>query len=929
MIPQHESVAAALAGRYRLERPLGEGGMATVHLAHDLKHHRRVAVKVVRPEFATTLGAARFLREIEIAAALNHPHILAVHDSGEAAGFLYYVTPYVEGASLRDRLWRDPQLPLEEALQITREVADALDYAHQRGVIHRDIKPENILLHAGHAVVADFGIARAISAAGGNETRRTALTQPGMPIGTPDYMSPEQALAEPELDGRSDQYALACVLFEMLAGRPPFAGTSAEGILLRHLTVEAPRVTDLAPGVPKPVAAALARALAKAPADRFGDMAAFVAALRAPKAPVGAPPPAQLTSFIGRERETAAVQELLQSTRLLTLTGAGGSGKTRLALEVASRVGTQYPDGVAWVELAPLSNPELVPHHVADALGVRRDGIRSAGDALLEALREWDALLVLDNCEHLVEACARLAEALLRGCPRLRILATSREALGIGGERAWLVPALTLPEDGKPVTRAVAAESEAVRLFVERSQAVRPSLELIDANVAAMVQICRRLDGLPLAIELAAARARVLDPQQIAARLDDVFGLLSAGSRTAAPRQRTLRATIKWSHALLTEPERILFRRLAIFAGGFTIEAAETVAAGGTIAAADVLDLLSGLVDKSLVSLETEALEARYRMLETMRQFAREQLEQAGEAAELGRRHALFFLARAEAAESFLPVHAEGWQERLVEDIGNLRDAADWFEQDPTAVDDNLRFAAALHWFWFGLGHYREARRRIETALERSGGARTRARGRALSSLAMYFALQGERVAIGPVAEGSVAILRETAGTSVDLACALVGLGQSRLLAGDLAGAARELAEALAVARASRPRYWITYALYWQGCVAQASGDLAAARAAFDEGVALALEDGYKAPIAHLATMRGRLAVAEGDTAGALASFAIGLASLERTKNHWSTIILVEDLARIAADRADAVRAARMLGVGPIGRDPCQVLHQD
>src|SRR2546429_206082 len=350
----------------------------------------------------------------------------------------------------------------------------------------------------------------------------------------------------------------------MLAGQPPFTGPTLESVLIRHLTADVPRITDLQPDVPKPVAAALTRALAKTPADRFTEMAAFVDAIGALEPPAGAPPPAQLTSFIGRERETAAVQELLQSTRLLTLTGAGGSGKTRLALEVASRVAAQYADGVAWVELAPLSNPELVPHHAADALGVRRDGIRSAGDALLEALREWDALLVLDNCEHLVEACARLAEALLRGCPRLRILATSREALGIGGERAWLVPALTLPEDDKPVTRAVAAESEAVRLFVERSQAVRPSLELIDANVAAMVQICRRLDGLPLAIELAAARARVLDPQQIAARLDDVFGLLTSGSRTALPHHRTLRSTIEWSYALLTEQEQILFRPLAV-----------------------------------------------------------------------------------------------------------------------------------------------------------------------------------------------------------------------------------------------------------------------------------------------------------------------------------------------------------------------------
>src|SRR5207249_4615776 len=262
-----------------------------------------------------------------------------------------------------------------------------------------------------------------------------------------------------------------------------------------------------------------------------------------------------------------------------------------------------------------------------------------------------------DNCEHLVEACARLAEALLRGCPRLRVMATSREALGISGERAWLVPALALPavEAGKPVTRAVAAASEAIRLFVERTQAVRPSFELREDNVPAIAHICRRLDGLPLAIELAAARARVLDPQQIAARLDDVFGLLTSGSRTALPHHRTLRSTIEWSHALLTEQEQILFRRLAVFAGGFTLDAVEAVAEGGAISAKDVLDLLSGLVDKSLMLLETEALEARYRMLETVRQYARERLEEAGESAELWRRHAQFFLTRAEAADPFLP----------------------------------------------------------------------------------------------------------------------------------------------------------------------------------------------------------------------------------------------------------------------------------
>ena len=911
-----EHLTEALAERYRLERTLGEGGMATVHLAQDLKHHRRVAIKVVRPEFATGLGTERFMREIEIAASLNHPHILSLYDSGEAGGVLYYVMPYVEGHSLRIRLLRDRQLPLEEALQITREVADALDYAHQHKIIHRDIKPENILLQAGHAVVADFGIARLIAAAEEKEkgAKRSALTQPGEQIGTPDYMSPEQALGEMELDGRCDQYALACVLYEMLAGQPPFSGTTVESVLLRHLTVEPPPITDLAPAVPKAVAAAVARALAKSPEDRFGGMAAFVEALAAPEAPASAPPPAQLTSFIGREREAAAVQELLQGTRLLTLTGVGGSGKTRLALEVSTRLAAQYRDGVVWVELAPLANPELVPHQVADALGVRRDGIRSAGDALVEALRDRDTLLVLDNCEHVVETCARLAEALLRGCPRLRILATSREALGIGGERTWPVPPLVLPpaETGEPITRAVASQSEAIRLFVERTQAVRPSFELRDDNAAAIARVCRQLDGLPLAIELAAARARVLDPEQIAKRLDDVFGLLSSSSRTTPQRHRTLRSTIEWSHDLLTEPERILFRRLAVFAGGFTIEAAEAVAGGGL---PDVLDLLSGLIDKSLISLDTEAVETRYRMLETMRQFARERLDEAGEAAELGRRHAQFFLARAETAEPFLSNQTEGWQERLTEDLGNLRAAADWFEQDPKAIEAALRLAAALHWFWFGLGHYREARRRLESALNRSESVRTRPRGRALSSFATFLALQGEAaVAVRPVALESVEILRETAGASVDLVCALVGLGQACLLEGDIEGAARVLEEALAMARTVRPRYWITYALYWHGRVAQARGDLVAARAAFDEGVTLGLEDGYNQPIAHLATMRGRLALAEGDSGAALSWFAVALPALSRMKNHWSSIVLAEDLARIAAERGDPERAARLLG---------------
>jgi serine/threonine-protein kinase len=270
-------LTSALADRYRLERELGAGGMATVYLAEDLRHHRKVAIKVLRPELASAVGPERFLREIETTANLRHPHILPLYDSGEAEGFLFYVMPLVEGESLRDRLNREKQLPIDDALRITREVADALSYAHSRGVIHRDIKPENILLESGHAVVADFGIAKAISAAGGQ-----TLTQTGVAIGTPQYMSPEQASGESDLDGRSDLYSLACVLYEMLAGQPPFSGATAESLVRQHMTAEARSITQLRPAVPPAIADALTRALAKNPADRFSPAAHFAAALTIP-----------------------------------------------------------------------------------------------------------------------------------------------------------------------------------------------------------------------------------------------------------------------------------------------------------------------------------------------------------------------------------------------------------------------------------------------------------------------------------------------------------------------------------------------------------------------------------------------------------------------------------------------------------------------
>jgi predicted ATPase/class 3 adenylate cyclase len=348
--------------------------------------------------------------------------------------------------------------------------------------------------------------------------------------------------------------------------------------------------------------------------------------------------PRQLTSFVGREQEMAEVKRLLTATSLLTLVGAGGAGKTRLSLQVAADVLDDYRDGVWLVELAPLTDPVLVPQAVASTLGLPERASHPTVLTLEEHLRPRSLLLILDNCEHLVTACAVLAETLLRACPNLSILATSREGLGIAGETTWRIPSLSLPDVqhfsfGAPDVASALSHYESVRLFIDRALAVAPAFAVTNHNAPAVAQICQHLDGIPLAIELAAVRVKVLAPEQIAARLDDRFRLLTGGSRTALPRQQTLRALVDWSYDLLTGPERILFRRLSVFAGGWLLEASEGICAGDGVEELEVLDLLAQLVDKSLVLAEEHVGEARYGLLETLRQYGTEKLRAAGEEA--------------------------------------------------------------------------------------------------------------------------------------------------------------------------------------------------------------------------------------------------------------------------------------------------------
>ena len=384
-----------LSGQYAIQREIGAGGMALVYLAEDLKHRREVAIKVLKPELSATIGAERFLREIEIAARLSHPHILPLFDSGAAGDLLYYVMPYVAGESLRSRLARDRQLPVDDALRLTREVASAIGFAHQHGIVHRDIKPENILLADGIALVADFGIARALRSRRGNgDGPDTTLTAVGLALGTPAYMSPEQFTAD-EVDARSDIYSLGCVLFEMLAGQPPFTGSSLEALLRMHLASEPRSLSELRPTVSLTVARIVARALAKDPANRFATAASFAEAIATAVSggivtPSGADVrtdtpnnlPRQRTRFIGRDRELAECARLLGETRLLTLTGIGGSGKTRLAIRLAEIMLPTFPEGVWFIDFAPLVDAERVAATAAGALGARESADTPALDAL-------------------------------------------------------------------------------------------------------------------------------------------------------------------------------------------------------------------------------------------------------------------------------------------------------------------------------------------------------------------------------------------------------------------------------------------------------------------------------------------------------------------------------------------------------------------
>jgi predicted ATPase/class 3 adenylate cyclase len=631
--------------------------------------------------------------------------------------------------------------------------------------------------------------------------------------------------------------------------------------------------------------------------------------------------PTQLTSFVGRERAMADIEDQLSRVRLLTLVGAGGAGKTRLALQVAANLLEHYPDGAWLVELAALADPAFVPQVVASALGLRDDIGRPLPAVLADHLERRRLLLLLDNCEHLIAACASLAETLLLTCPRLRIVATSREALGIAGETTWRVPPLVLPDPHclPPLDRLLV--NEAVRLFGDRAGSALPGFIVTNENASAVTAICQRLDGIPLAIELAAVRVKVLSPEQIVARLDDRFRLLTAGSRTALPRQQTLRALVDWSHDLLTASERILFRRLAVFAGGWSLEAAEGVCAGEGIDAYEMLGLLAQLVDKSLVLTEQHGSETRYRLLETLRQYAAEKLRAAGEEERLPRRHCAWFAALVERETAQLrgPGQVNAFAQLELE-YENLRAALDWCETEPGSCAVAAQIADDLGWFWELRGHVREGRERLDRLLALVSG-RTEARARALSAAGLLAHHVGEYAHAAALLDESIEIWREL-GDQRGTAIALARFGQLEQSCGNYDRAWTLLEESRALFREVGAESGIDAPVaVFLAQVAKNRGDHERAISLFEDCLRAALGQGDTHAAASALRSLGELTQMRGDYERAAARLAESLRLLRELDDRSCAGTTLDSLAVLSAAHGDPKRAARLFAAAQASRE--------
>jgi predicted ATPase len=943
--------------------------MGEVYLAQDTKLRRLVALKILPAEIASDhMRMQRFTQEAQAASALNHPNIITIYEIDVLDSVHFIATEFIDGETLRQSAER-ARLTIMESVDIATQVAAGLSAAHTAGIVHRDIKPENIMLRRDRLVkLVDFGLAKVtgppVASAGLESPTKTILTvESGTVMGTLPYLSPEQVRGL-DSDARSDIWGLGCVLYEIVTGHRPFSGATAADVFASIIKTTPAPLTRYCADAPSTLQEIVGKALEKDRDERYQHIEDLLVDLRhlkkrldfeaelgrremreenaPPKAealtrPAGiaapSPPPnnlsAQRASVVGRERETAQIGDMLRGhdRRLLTLTGVGGTGKTTLAYAVARQLLGEFPDGVFFIELSAIQQASLIASTIAQPLDVKETDGKPSVEALKDYLRDRNMLLVLDNLEHLPAAGPILAE-LLAAAPRLKMMVTSRALLHLNLEREYMVPPLAAPETLTQVSTGELAGNEAVRLFVERARVVSPNFALTDENARSVAEICVRVDGLPLAIELAAARVRILSPRAILSRLDHRLQLLTGGARDLPTRQQTISGAMDWSYDLLSDGEKQLFRRLAVFAGGFTFEAAEgaagaqrSVAVKENVAAEPMIEVLDGitsLVDKSLLVAKPRSRgEVRFRMLEVVREYALDRLEASGEAEQMRRQHAAYFLAFAEEAEPHLhgPQPAE-WMKRLEEEHHNIRAALRW----SLAYDAGVaaRLGAAIRYFWVFQGRLAEGLAVSQDILRLCDRVPTAVRWNVLSMAGNLAKFQGDyetarRMYEEGLSDGhSAHDLRQ-----VSLSCR--GLGGLAHQQGDYRIARGFAEEALAAARQSNDQFGIARSLSLLGDLARSQGDDAAARTLYEEALAICRQIDRTYSIANILTNLAAAEFGEGNYTAAYSHFT---ESLTIYRESGGEIIggkidisyALDGLAALAVLRGETELAAKLAG---------------